>query len=108
MSLKRYARSHLAAPSTSYLLVPGKAGTSLRIESAYVQVTFDGSSDNGMPNARDETMESRRKVGRARIVGDPGSGKSTFVKKQFRIACHHTLVQASAAPLPILVELKEF
>ena len=43
---------------------------------------------------------------RIRIIGDPGSGKSTFVKKLFRDCCLHAISAPRHARLPIFLELR--
>ncbi len=43
---------------------------------------------------------------RIRVIGDPGSGKSSLVKRLFRDACRLALKSPKQARLPIIIELK--
>ncbi|MFF3138677.1 NACHT domain-containing protein [Streptomyces mirabilis] len=49
-----------------------------------------------------------QEVSRARVIGDPGSGKSSLAKKMFRDACRDAAKFKSGHRLPILIELKRF
>src|SRR5262249_17344141 len=43
---------------------------------------------------------------RLRVIGDPGSGKSSLTKKLFRDACRKALKDFNRAKLPVIVELR--
>ncbi|WP_328923023.1 NACHT domain-containing protein [Streptomyces griseoaurantiacus] len=47
-------------------------------------------------------------IPRVRVIGDPGSGKSSLAKKMFRDACRDAAKFKQDHRLPILVELKRF
>jgi adenylate kinase family enzyme len=107
-SLKRYCRIKLNDPSSKYLHVPGRSSTALETDAIFVPLEVEGhgegSSDAvGAIFSRDKT--------RVRVIGDPGSGKSSLTKQIFRKACRigeSASRRSRDARLPILIELKRF
>jgi hypothetical protein len=104
MSLKRYCRVQLDKENTKYLPVPGSRGVALQTDSVYIPLQLE-SAERGRVASVDELWKSN--VKRARIIGDPGSGKSSLVKQMFRQACRVLLADARN-PLPIIVDLRGF
>ena len=104
IDLKRYCEVQLRKATFRYLKVPGKSRVSLETDKIFVPLTFE--ADTGEPRS----IASIKKLGnRLRIVGDPGSGKTSLVKKMFRMACVEAISRsADEHHLPIAVELKSF
>lgn len=118
VSFRQYQRKGLERSSTKYLQVPGVESFSLLTDDIYVQLKAEEASPistthRGLEptslvtsgsNRRDPKHRSSSK--RLIIIGDPGSGKSSYIKHVFRLACRAP--RLVAPPLPILVELKHF
>ncbi len=103
-TLKQYCRIRLGDETTKTLLVPSanlelkldvdKSFVSLRLEHAAGERRFlDHASLLGIGQ-------------RIRVVGNPGSGKSSLVKRLLRDACALALRNPRQARLPVLLELR--
>ena len=105
ISLRQYCHVQLAKGSTRYLQVPGKTQIPLETDDIFVPLRLEQSGTN-----RPTSQRGLARIGnRIRIVGDPGSGKSSLVKSVFRETCRQAQYGfKSGAPLPVLVELKRF
>ncbi len=102
-TLKRYATIQLSRADTRYLQVPG--GTPLEVDRIFVPLNLA----SGDEKITDSSLLNfaRRSGGRLRILGDPGSGKSSLSKKLYRSICLEVTVKDSGVrTLPILLELK--
>jgi hypothetical protein len=104
VSLRHYARTQLELEDTKYLLVPGREPLSLLTDDIYVPLTLELGSGQRSTFSHTDILSAGRRV---RIVGDPGSGKSSMVKRIYRDACARAL-WASEPMLPVRVELKHF
>jgi hypothetical protein len=104
IDLKRYCQIQLQKASFRYLQVPGKPGVALQTDKIFVPLTFE--TDTG----ESQSIANLKKLGnRLRIVGDPGSGKTSLIKKMFRTACLEGMLRVNNSQrLPIAVELKSF
>lgn len=104
-NLRRYCRTVLAAPNTKYLHIPGSdKSTALEIDDLFVKLRLDWSS----PHATEVTDETLLTVAnRLQVVGDPGSGKSSLVKKVLRELCRAGSRRPRGARIPVLIELRE-
>jgi NACHT domain len=103
VSLRRYCRIVLADGNTRYMHVPSRQDIKLDVDGAFVPLTWE------RPGSADETYDPATIVARGsrvRVIGDPGSGKSSLVKRLLRDACNSGLLDARQAPLPVLYELK--
>ncbi|MEW2162993.1 NACHT domain-containing protein [Streptomyces sp. NPDC007084] len=106
MSLKEYCRSGLGDPHTRFLQVPGRDGAAhLEADSAFVALKLENGAASFVYSG--DVLEIQG-MSRVRVVGDPGSGKSSLAKKMFRDACREAMALRSGHRLPVLVELKRF
>lgn len=121
VSRRLYCRTQLENPKTKYLPIPGWEGAPLETDDIFVPLSIH---DNSAGRVRNEIMAdhkfvrytydpatrttSRTRINRIRIVGDPGSGKSSLVKQMYRRACREGLYSwtARSDSLPIFLELK--
>jgi hypothetical protein len=124
LSLRRYCSEQLEKRIPKFLYIPGRSGRSMETDRIYVPATL---RNNGEPTLR-QTKDlpvgyypRRLGVSRGIVIGDPGSGKTTYVKHSFRLACARNAslrqqnkiqmpVEDYGAPrsLPIFIELKIF
>jgi hypothetical protein len=103
ISMRQYCRKQLGTERSKYLPVPG-SDVLLRTDDIFVPLTLEyGGNREGKFSHRDLLNAGDR----LRIVGDPGSGKSSLVKKLFRDACSEGLRKPRKSRLPVVVELKE-
>jgi hypothetical protein len=102
LSLRRYARLRLAGTS-QYLVVPSATDVQLKIDRVFVPLTLEQAT--GL--AEEVTHADLLAAGdRIRVIGDPGSGKSSLSKRLFRDACNAALAGTVGSRLPVLLELK--
>lgn len=102
LSLRRYCRLQLDSESR-HLFVPSSRDIKLDLDQVFVTLTMDfhGSSRKDYSHRDMLTLSNR-----LRVVGDPGSGKSSLTKKLFRDACRVGVTRPRRAKLPVRVELK--
>jgi hypothetical protein len=101
-TLRRYCRLELQKEN-QYLYVPSRNDVKLEIDRVFVNLTLEQQTDSS-GNYNQNTLFSAGN--RIRVIGDPGSGKSSLVKRLFRDACLAAIAKPSNAKLPILIELK--
>jgi hypothetical protein len=102
LSMRRYCITQLSNESGKFLQVPGSQNLALNVDDVFVPLTLQlGGRNKTFTNVTLLDAGSRLVV-----VGDPGCGKSTLIKRVFRDTCHDTLLQPSAGRLPIRLELK--
>jgi hypothetical protein len=102
LTLKRYCRLRLAE-DTRYLFVPSSLDVKLEVDKTFVTLTLDHQGGAAAVVTHRDVLTVGNRV---RVVGDPGSGKSSLVKKLFRDACFEAIRRSSKAKLPLLLELK--
>lgn len=102
LTLKAYCRSRLAGESR-FLYVPSSLEVKLDIDRVFVTLTLEAQSADGKVFHHQNLLT----VGnRLRVMGDPGSGKSSLVKRLFRDACVQAMQSPKEARLPLILELK--
>jgi hypothetical protein len=104
-SLKRYCELQLAAAESKYLELPAAFNKALETDRAFVPLLLDEGRGGDLTFSHETLLEAGARV---RIIGDPGSGKSSLVKRLFRDACQEALSSPKSARLPIRIELKDF
>jgi GTPase SAR1 family protein len=102
LTLRRYCRLQLAAWN-QYLHVPSSLDITLDIDRVYVTLILER---QGGIEGRFTHADLLRAGNRIRVIGDPGSGKSSLVKRLFRDACHKAIKNPRRAQLPVFLELK--
>jgi hypothetical protein len=100
-TLRAYCRIQLAGQSR-YLHVPSHKNVALEIDKVFVPLTLEKSGSREAANHRSVASSGNR----VQIVGDPGSGKSTVIKRIFRDECNLALTATTKAKLPLLLELR--
>ncbi|MFJ1766505.1 NACHT domain-containing protein [Amycolatopsis sp. NPDC088138] len=103
VSLRRYCRTLLGKSGNRYLTVPGRTSIFLETDSVFVPLRF--SKKMGSQDLLEEVLDNGLRV---RIIGDPGSGKSSLIKKMFRQMLNQGLHGVHRHKLPIMIELKNF
>ena len=101
LTLARYAKLALAGTSNVLHIPSSTSDVSLRLDDVFVPLSLEKALDQRL---YDHT--NLLEVGsRIRIIGDPGSGKSTIARRLFRDQCR---LAASWKPslFPIIIELK--
>lgn len=105
VNARRYFHNCLQSSVSSHLPVPGRVGIGLNIDESFVNLTLD----RGLVSSRTYTHMNILDAGsRLIIVGDPGSGKSTLVKRILRDECRLGTSRPAEARLPIIVRLSQF
>ncbi len=102
LSLKHYCRLRLAGESR-YLFVPSSLDIKLPIDEVFVSLSLGQQGGTGELYSHRDILTVGNRI---RVVGEPGSGKSSLIKRLFRDACCDGMVRPSKARLPILIELK--
>lgn len=102
LSLQRYCTIQLNG-SNQHLYVPSNKEISLETDRVFVPLTLEHAGTK----SGSYTQDSLLTIGdRIKVVGDPGSGKSSLVKKLFRDKCREVISEPRSSQFPILWELK--
>ncbi|MEU4191363.1 NACHT domain-containing protein [Kribbella sp. NPDC026611] len=101
LSLREFALNRLAA-SSDRLTVPAAVPVELRLDEMFVPLTALSAEQQRVSAAQIAHGEYRRIL----LVGDPGSGKSTLVKRIYRDICRHATSLSLNGRIPVLIELK--
>lgn len=103
LTLRRYCGLQIQKEN-KYLYVPSRHDVKVEIDRVFVTLTLDHQGGRA-PDSY--THLNLLKAGnRLRIVGDPGSGKSSLTKRIFRDACVRGVAKPARSRLPVLLELR--
>lgn len=102
-SLRRYAALALQRPDLRNMHIPGRVRVVLKIDEMFVPLRVADSAKN-LSNI---DFIQRLRGDRIVITGDPGSGKSSFVKWMFRKLLRESVTSYANSTLPVLLELKK-
>ncbi len=103
-NLRRYAEHQLRISSSS-LLVPGIEPVVLDIDKVYIPQVLHTDTGHSVTH---EQLRQQHGLLRCVVTGDPGSGKSSLIKRLYRDACIEAIANPRRAPLPVTVELRDF
>ena len=103
LTLKQYSRLRLADEKYRYLIVPSTINLNLDIERVFVPLTIENPSTPKTSYDHNDLLTVGTRI---RVLGDPGSGKSSLIKKIFRDACRKCRSSPRTSRLPVLLELK--
>ncbi len=102
-TLRRYCRLRLEEDNR-FLHVPSTSlDIKLDIDSFFITLCLDETGANSSPYDHRNITEAGNRI---RIVGDPGSGKSTLTKRIFRDCCVQAINREDQSRFPFIVELK--
>ena len=101
LSLRDFALNRLAA-SPNNVHVPAAVPVDLPLDRMFVPLTALSLEQDRVPAEQIGLGLYRR----ALLVGDPGSGKSTLVRRIYRDTCRRAIISASSGQIPVLIELK--
>jgi adenylate kinase family enzyme len=102
VSLRRYSRLQLAG-QTKYLNVPGVADINIPIDDIFIPLILENVGVRELYDHR-TLFEAGNRI---RIIGEPGSGKSSIAKKLLRDECQKALSGDRQARLAVLIELRK-
>jgi hypothetical protein len=101
LSLRRYCKLQLAGQSR-YLNVPGTIEINLDIDQIFVPLVLERAGSNEFYSHADVLSAGHR----IRIIGDPGSGKSSIAKRLLRDECTKGFNRSKLARFPLFIELR--
>lgn len=102
LTLRHYCRLQLSG-SSRYLHVPSLLDVKLPIDRVYVTLTLESQGGEKTSYSHSDILTAGNRI---RVVGDPGSGKSSLIKRLFRDACENGIRAPRRSRLPVLLELK--
>ena len=102
LTLKKYCNLILKG-SYRHLHVPSRSEIALDIDQVYVPLILEQQGNKQATYTHTNLLSAGNRI---RVVGDPGSGKSSLIKKLLRDACHAAIKKPSKSLLPIFFELK--
>lgn len=104
LTLKKYCNLLLKG-SYRHLHVPSRSEITLDIDQVYVPLILEQRGNKQAIYTHTNLLSAGNRI---RIIGDPGSGKSSLIKKLLRDACRAAIKNPSKSSLPIFFELKNF
>ncbi|WP_316844480.1 NACHT domain-containing protein [Pedobacter psychrodurus] len=103
LSLRRYCKLQLGNDSIKYLHIPSSRDLTVDIDKFFVNLTISHRDENENEFNQYDFLTIGNRV---KVMGDPGSGKSSLIKMLLRNTCRLGLKKPRKAKLPFLVELK--
>jgi len=100
-ALRSYAKVQLRSTGAE-MTVPATYPVPLLVDRVYVPLLLQGP----LQETVDHHWLLDRGAQRVVVIGDPGSGKSSLVKRVFRDACRRAASSPRRASLPVLIELR--
>ena len=97
LTLKRYCRIRLSEENR-YLYVPSSLDIKLEIDKVFVSLNLDNQGTEKSGYSHVDILTAGNRI---RVMGDPGSGKSSLIKRLFRDTCSSALDKPSKSKLPI-------
>lgn len=105
VNIRRYCRTILKDDKYAKLLIPGRRDAHASIENVFVDLRMDHAANEGTEFTNATLLDAGSRL---RIIGDPGSGKSSLVKWVLRDSCKSAMLTPIRSRLPIFIELKAF
>ena len=102
-ALKRYCRLLLSDEHSRYMYIPSRVERKLSVDEAFVPLKLESVSANTGIVTYSQLLNLSNRL---RVIGDPGSGKSTLVKRILREHCWGVLQSPSKCRFPAIYELK--
>lgn len=102
LSLRTFALNRLEA-SQSKVHIPATVPVELNLDDMFVPLT-------AIPSQKERVSAEQIAFGSYRhtiLIGDPGSGKSTIVRKVYRDICRIGIVTQRDSQIPVLIDLKD-
>jgi len=103
LSMKRYCRLQLGNEKIKYLHIPSIRDISLSIDKIFVNLTISYYEEQQQSFSHKDFLTIGNRI---KIMGDPGAGKSSLIKRVFRDICSEGVINPRKTKLPVLVELK--
>lgn len=102
LSLRKYARIQLQGDN-QYLYVPSKKDIKLPVDQIFVTLQLEHHGGTRETYTHQDLLALSSRL---RVMGDPGSGKTSLAKRIFRDECRAAISHPTKSRLPIYIELK--
>jgi hypothetical protein len=102
LTLRRYCIILLASDNR-FLHVPSRYDIKLSVDSVFVTLQMEHHGGNKETYTHSDLFDLGNRI---RVMGDPGSGKTSLTKRIFRDQCRLAVSHPSKARLPVHIELK--
>lgn len=101
ISMRDYCKYAIRGPS-QWLTVPGLRDVKLKTDEVFVPLLLTGTLRSQKSYSSENILEAGNRI---LVVGDPGSGKSSLVKRLYRDCATQALRRPTRSLLPILIPL---
>lgn len=102
-SVKKYCRLQLNNEATKLLYIPAKQPVIQEVDRCFITLSVSHPGADQSYDHNSLLTAGNRLV----VVGDPGSGKSSLLKRVLRSTCRAIIANLGHNKLPVLVQLKE-